>query len=165
MTPSEIRLFTPKEQTLLVDTEPARLRELSEDELGDLLGRVRRLRNKYSDLHRSQGRASVEAAAKRYAATTSNQRTLRKAEVAEDAVARVARHLATAARAGAKELKAARIEAARSGSGAPKRSKSAKDDPAPSKRTRSRSKVKGSQVGSTSARNKRNQAARDNKRS
>ena len=39
MTPSEIRLFTPKEQTLLIETEPARLSELSEDDLSDLLGR------------------------------------------------------------------------------------------------------------------------------
>lgn len=164
MTPSEIRLFTPKEQTLLIETEPRRLREMSEDELGDLLTRTRRLRNKYSDLHRSQGRDSIEAAAKRYAATTSNERTLRKAEVAEDAVARVARHLATAARSGAKELRAARLDAARSGSSRPAAASKRSTPPVKSAtKSRSRSKVKGSQVGSTSARNKRNQASRDSR--
>ncbi|MGI9621762.1 MAG: hypothetical protein ACR2PK_02915, partial [Acidimicrobiales bacterium] len=89
MRPSEISLFTPSEQTLLVETESKRLDKLNEDELVKLLGRVRRARNKYSDLHRRQGASTVRSSGKRYAATTSNTRTLRKAEIMEDAVSRV----------------------------------------------------------------------------
>ncbi len=162
MTPSEIRLFSPKEQTLLVSTESAQLADLSEDELGDLLTRVRRLRNKYSDLHRSQGRASVATAGKRYAATTSNERTLRKAEVTEDAVSRVARHLSRAARASANDLKAARLEAARTGSSDSPADTPAKKKPASATSSKkSQPKVSGGRVGATSAGTRRNQAAKD----
>lgn len=162
MTPSEIRLFTPKEQTLLVATEPQRLREMSEDELGDLLGLMRRMRNKYSDLHRTQGRASVKAAGKRYAATTSNERTLRKVEIAEDALSRVAHHLSRAARRSANDLKAERLAAARHDPPAGPEETPAKKKPASAKSAKSsKPKVSGARVGSTTARNKKNQAARD----
>jgi hypothetical protein len=113
--PSEIGLFSPKEQALLVSTERARLAELSEDELGDLLALVRRGRNKYSKLHRRQASASVDAAGKRYAATTSNVRTLRKAEIFEESLARVSQALGRAAKASADELKRERLALAAGG--------------------------------------------------
>lgn len=162
MTPSEIRLFAPKEQTLLISTEPRRLEEMSEDELADLLTRMRRLRDKYSDLHRTQGRQSVKSAGKRYAATTSNERTLRKAEVAEDGLSRVARSLSRAARQSANELKAERLSAARKKSPAGQAATPAKKKPASARSSKtSKPKVSGARVGSTSARNKRNQAVSD----
>ena len=65
MTPTELRLFTASEQTLLVSTEPARLKELSEDELADLLPRVRRLRNKHRDQHRTQARKTKKTSGNR----------------------------------------------------------------------------------------------------
>ena len=114
MNAGDISLFTTKEQTTLVSTESKRLENLDEDELADLLGRVRRMRNKYSDLYRRQGSAAIRSAGKRHAAATSNQRTLRKAEILQDAVSRVARHLSRSARASANDLKRERVDAARS---------------------------------------------------
>lgn len=114
MNPTELHsLFSTKEQTLLVATEAARLKGLSEDELDQLLGLVRRERNKYSTLYRRQSSALVEASSSRAGTATSNQRTRRKAEIFEDALARVAGALSKAARASANELKAQRLEAAR----------------------------------------------------
>jgi hypothetical protein len=119
MKPSEISLFSEKEQTLLVSTESKRLELLDEDELSELLTRVRRARNKYADLHRRQGAESVKASGRRSSASTSNQRTARKAEVLEDAVSRVARHLSRAARSNANALKQERLDAARGGTSTP----------------------------------------------
>lgn len=121
MNPTELHnLFSSKKQKILVATEPARLAELSEDELGDLLKLVRRARNKYTKNYRRQSAALVEANASRAGTATSNQRTKRKAEIFEEALARVARSLAAAARASAAELKRERIEAARSAKRAPR---------------------------------------------
>jgi hypothetical protein len=106
-------LFSEKEQTILVATETARISKMSEDELGDLLMLVRRARNKYSTLHRRQAATSIDAARKRAAASSSNTRTLRKAEIFEDALARVSASLASAARASRDELKKERLAAAR----------------------------------------------------
>jgi hypothetical protein len=111
--PTELYLFSEKEQTLLVATEPKRLAEMNEDELDALLTLVRRARNKYTKLHRRQSGTSIDAAGKRFAATSSNTRTLRKAEIFEGALARVSKSLSAAAAATAKELKAERIAAAR----------------------------------------------------
>ena len=162
VTPSEIRLFTPKEQTLLVSTEPQRLAGLSEDELADLLGPMRRLRNKYSDLYRKQSGASIKAAGKRSAAETSNVRTLRKSEVAEDAVARVAHHLSRAARRSANDLKAERLAAARKAAPVGEAATPASGKPsAASSAKSSKPKVSRARVGSTTASTKRNQAVSD----
>jgi hypothetical protein len=120
MKPTELHtLFTAKEQTLLVATEPARLKELSEDELDDLLTLVRRARNKYTKLYRRQSADLVAASSSRRGTSTSNQRTKRKAEIFEDALARVARALASAARETAAELKRERLAAARAATGTP----------------------------------------------
>lgn len=113
MNPTELSLFSEKEQTILVATEKARMAEMSEDELGDLLMLVRRARNKYSKLHRRQASASIESAGKRSASSSSNTRTLRKAEIFEDALARVSTALAAAARVSRDELKQERLAAAR----------------------------------------------------
>jgi len=169
MKPSEISLFSPKEQTLLVATEPTRLEKLDEDELSDLLGRVRRGRNKYSDLHRRQGAKAVRTSGKRYAAETSNERTLRKAEIFEDAISRVARYLSRAARANANELKRERIETARSVQGAtatrsPATKTSTKKPDGSTQAKRSTDIVDPARTGSTSARNKRNQGSKDARR-
>lgn len=121
MKPTELHtLFSDKEQTLLVSTEAKRLKELDEDELDELLTLVRRARNKYSKLYRRQSADLVRAKSSRSGTATSNQRTKRKAEIFEDALARVARALSVAARAAANELKQERIAAARSASGSPR---------------------------------------------
>jgi hypothetical protein len=113
MNPTELALFSANEQTLLVATEPARLALMSEDELGDALLLVRRARNKYSKLHRRQGSATVGEVGRRAATQSQNLRTLRKAEIFEDALARVSRAYAGAARAAATQLKSERLALAK----------------------------------------------------
>ena len=128
MNPTELALFSANEQTLLVATEPARLALMSEDELGDALLLVRRARNKYSKLHRRQGSATVGEVGRRAATQSQNLRTLRKAEIFEDALARVSRAYATAAKAAATQLKSERLALAKAATAtspaAPKAAKS-----------------------------------------
>jgi len=107
--PTELALFSAKEQTILVATEPARLAAMDEDALGDALLLVRRARNKYSGLHRRQASATVSDVGRRAATQSQNLRTLRKAEIFEDALARVSRAYATAAKAAARQLKSERL--------------------------------------------------------
>jgi hypothetical protein len=131
--PTELHtLFSAKEQTLLVATEPARLKDLSEDELDELLTLVRRARTKYTKLYRRQSAELVAASSSRRGTATSNQRTKRKAEIFEDALARVARALSAAAKATANELKRERLDAARAAKGTPAVAV-ASDDPAPAR--------------------------------
>ncbi len=166
MTPTELRLFTASEQTLLVSTEPARLKELSEDELADLLPRVRRLRNKHRDQHRTQARRTKKTSGKRAGAATANERSLRQAEVAEDALSRVARYLSVAARHSADELKAERIAAARAVKAGRKPASATKTrkKPANAKTSkRSKPRVTGGRKGSASARTRRSQAKTDSR--
>lgn len=164
MRPSDISLFTSAEQTLLVETEPDRLAELNEDDLVALLSRVRRGRNKYSDLHRRQGASAVRSSGKRYAATTSNERTLRKAEIFDDAVSRVARYVSRTARANSNDVKEARL--AQAAKAKPK--KAAKKAPAKKKRppgtkqgTTSKGAVSPARKGATSASGRRSQSKKD----
>ncbi len=119
MNPTELHLFNSAEQTLLVQTERDRLTLLDEDELDKLLTRVRRARTKYTKLYRRQSGDLVAAKSSRAGTSTSNQRTKRKAEILEDALARVATALGTAARATAKELKSERLAAAKAAKGSP----------------------------------------------
>ena len=164
MKPTELHLFSASEQTLLVATERPRLEQMSEDELDDLLSLVRRARNKYTKLYRRQSAASVQSAGKRSASGSSNQRTLRKAEIFEDALARVARALATAARVQRDELKAERIAAARGESGAPSRTGRRPAGTSGSAQTGNRGgHVTKRRAASTTATGARNQARRDSR--
>jgi hypothetical protein len=119
MNPTELHLFSAAEQTLLVQTERARIVDLSEDDLDELFTRVRRARTKYTKLYRRQSGDLVAAKSSRAGTSTSNQRTKRKAEIFEDALARVATALGAAARATAKELKNERLAAAKAAKGSP----------------------------------------------
>lgn len=114
MNPTELALFSEKEQTLLVATEPARLAAMDHDALGDALVLVRRARNKYSGLHRRQASATVAEVGRRAATQSQNLRTVRKAEIFEDALARVSRAYAAAAKAAATQLKSERLALAAS---------------------------------------------------
>ncbi len=120
MNPTELHLFDKREQSLLVATERDRLAALSEDELDDLLTRVRRARNKYTKLYRRQSATLVADHSTRAGTSTSNQRTKRKAEILETALARVSTALAVAARATARELKQERLAAAAAAKGSPR---------------------------------------------
>ena len=173
MNPTELSLFSAKEQTILVATEPARLAELDEDELDQLHSLVRRARNKYTKLYRRQGAVQVEAAGKRSATGSSNQRTIRKAEIFEDALARVSRSLSVAARRSADELKRERIALAKASKGVPglnsrrstKTAGSGKPAGTPrTTRTGSKGTVTERRAASTTSANARSQAKRDRKR-
>lgn len=113
MNPSDLALFTANEQTLLVATEPKRLAAMSLDELGDALTLVRRARDKYSKMHRRQASATVKDVGRRSATQSQNLRTLRKAEVLEDALARVTSAYASATRKSAAALKSERLAMAK----------------------------------------------------
>ena len=164
MNPTELSLFSDKEQTLLVATEPKRLKEMSEDQLDELLTLVRRARTKYTKLYRRQSSTSVQSAGKRSASGSSNQRTLRKAEIFEDALARVSRALSAAARAQRDALKAERIAMARGESGAPSRTGSRPASTSASAQTGKRGgHVTKRRAASTTAKGARNQARRDSR--
>jgi hypothetical protein len=139
MNPTELALFSAAEQTLLVATEPARLALMSEDELGDALLLVRRARNKYSKLHRRQASATVAEVGRRSATQSQNLRTLRKAEIFEDALARVSRAYSSAAKAAATQLKSERLALAKAATvpapSAPKAPKSTSKSPQTKGRT------------------------------
>lgn len=156
MKPSELHtLFTDKEQTLLVATERARLGDLTEDELDALLTLVRRARNKYTKLYRRQSANLVAAQSSRAGTSTSNQRTKRKAEIFEDALARVASALAAAARATSKTLKQERLAAART----------AKDVPATARHRSSPAGITGDQPATTRGGNRGGAASKSRRAS
>jgi hypothetical protein len=108
-----IDLLTAAERSVVLMTTVESLRGMSEDELLDLLHKVRGMRNKYSKLHRRQAAEKVVDAGGRGQAAGSNQRTLVKAEVFEKALGRVSTQVARVAREEAARLKAERLEAVR----------------------------------------------------
>lgn len=119
MKPTELRLFTKAEQTMLVNTRKKNLDEMSEEEIDELFTRVRRARNKYLKLYRRQSRTLVVDHESRAGTDTSNQPTLRKAEIFEDALAVVARALAAAAKTTSKQIKEERLALAAAAKGSP----------------------------------------------
>jgi len=167
MNKSDLALFSKKEQELLVETESDRLDKLNEDDLVDLLGRTRRARNKYSDLHRRQGARTVRTTGSRAAAGQSNERTARQGEIFEDAVSRVARYVSREARASSNHLKEQRLAAAKTSKKKPKSRQKPSSTPRPAGTKRSKRDtaiVNPARVGATSARNKRSQGKRDSRR-
>jgi hypothetical protein len=105
--------LTEAERALVRETERDRLADLDEDGLVELHGRIRRARDKYVKLYRRQAAARVVEHGGRGKAKPKNTRNAGKAEVFEDALARVSRSLAAAARASAAALKSERLQAAR----------------------------------------------------
>jgi hypothetical protein len=104
------KYMTAGELDVLQQARPARLAELDEDALAQLLQRVRRASSKYRTLHRRRASASVRRSGR--GAEAYDERTAAKAEVFEAALARVSTALARAARASARELKEERLAAA-----------------------------------------------------
>ena len=108
-----VNSLTEAEQSLIRQTERDRMQMLDEDQLLDLHGRIRRARNKYVGQYRRGASARVAEIGGRGAARPKNRRNFDRAEVFEDALARVSRRLAAAARESAAALRAVRIAAAR----------------------------------------------------
>jgi hypothetical protein len=101
--------LTERELALVRETEHGRLAGLDEDALVELHTRVRRARNKHVKVYRRQGAALVGDVGGRGKAGQRNTRNRAKAEVFEDALARVSEYLAAAARASAEALQAERL--------------------------------------------------------
>ncbi|SHN38690.1 hypothetical protein [Cryptosporangium aurantiacum] len=112
--------LTETELLLARETEPERLTSLDEDALVELHTRVRRARNKQVKLYRRQAAARVEDIGGRGKAYPKNTRSRAKAEVFEEALARVSERLAAVARESAATLRAERLaEAERQGNPVP----------------------------------------------
>jgi hypothetical protein len=164
-------MLNETEQALLRSTEGRAMKTLDEDALAVLHDRVRRARNKYSKLYRRRASAQVASDRTRARAHAANVRAARKAELFEDALARVSRRLAKLAEASAEALKAERLAAARGATdGAdapptPRRAKSARGTKAGSKAKKAEKKARTpaseKRRASTKASGKRAQAKRD----
>ena len=97
MAKATVTSLTEKERALVAETQPARLRQLDEDELVDLHARVRRARTKFVTLHRRESGAQVIEADSRGLVNAGPRRSASKAEIFEDTLARVSTSLAKAA--------------------------------------------------------------------
>jgi hypothetical protein len=163
----QLSILTEAERLLVLETEKSELAQLDEDGLSALHDRIRRARGKYVGQYRRGGATKVGAKGGRGKASQQNQRARDKAEVFEDALARVSTALAAAARRSAAELKAERIAAAR-GEGtpaiakAPAKGRAAASTPA-TKRTRNDSSAVSKRNASTLATGARRQAKRDSR--
>ncbi len=115
--------MTDAERRLVAQTEPAVLAPLDEDELLELLSRIRRARTKYVKNYRRAAGARVGSRSSRGTAYAENQRSRDKAEIFELALARVSRQVGRAAAQAAAELKAERLAAAQGSGAAPGRPK------------------------------------------
>jgi hypothetical protein len=114
-----IGTLTDSEFRLVSETEGDALSTLDEDGLLELHARIRRTRNKYTGIYRRNATTRISDAAARGEAYAQNQRDRDKAEVFEDALARVSRQISVVARHAALEFRAERLEAVRSGGTGP----------------------------------------------
>lgn len=133
-----INSLTESERLLIAETEPAELAELDEDGLANLHDRIRKARGKYRSIYRREAATRVGRHGGRGKARPKNRRNADRLEVFEDALSRVSRALATAARASAAELRTERIEAAREAKATPEIAAAAPSGKSPAKRTSAR---------------------------
>jgi hypothetical protein len=112
MTRAVVNALPEKEFLLIGETQPEALSALTEDELVALHTRIQRARGKYVKNYRREASAKVSAQGGRGKARPKNTLNRDRAEVFEDALARVSRAVAAAAKASAAELKAERLAAA-----------------------------------------------------
>ncbi len=161
MTKATFSTLSEKDKQLVLETEPKALAKRSEDELLDLHARVRRARNRHTKNYRQGAAKRVGTAKRRSGASKEHSRDRARAEVLEQALARVSRRLGAVARASAEQLKAERLAAARKdkaakgkgkskakGAGKPKgKGKAAKPTRTPaSEKRRAATKAKGKQA-------------------
>jgi hypothetical protein len=134
------------------------------DQLIELHTRVRRARDKYVGLYRRRGATKVRTKGARGVAAEANERGWAKAEVFEEALARVSRQLAAAAQRNARDLKQERLAQARketpvAASGAAPSRATTRGKPVPPRKTPGRAKFEAS----TKAAGARRQAKRDSR--
>jgi phytoene dehydrogenase-like protein len=128
MVKATFAVLSERDKQLVLETDPKRLRELDEDALLALHTRVRRARTKHQTNYRRAAAGGVKRDRARALASPKARRDAARAEVLEDALARVSRSLAFAARASADELRATRLAAARKDAAATKAKGSSKGD-------------------------------------
>lgn len=162
--PRDLRpMLSETERALLRETE--QLDRLDEDELAALHDRVRRARNKYSKLYRRRAGAQVQSDAARARAHAAHAKAAAKAELFEDALARVSRQLAAEAKAAAAALKRERLELAKAQPTSPSAPRSTRRTPGGGGQTSTRSKQRTpaseKQRASTKAATQRRQSTRD----
>ena len=158
-----VKTLSKGEQSLIMDTRPKQLDGLSEDALLDLHARVRRGRNKYSKLYRQSARGQVKADRARGAASKKSRGDAERAEVFEDALARVSDRLSKAARKSATKLRKQRLDAVKAQKAA--KSKAAKARAAgkakksPARKTSPKAAAKGKRTSTKSPVSKRSVAS------
>lgn len=164
---ASIASLTDKERALIAETQRAALQSLDEDQLLELLSRIRRARDKFVQLHRRAVGAQVGEKGARGSASIAPRRSASKAELFEDALARVSAALARAARTSAAELRAERIAAAQGApstpAATPRGTRTGSGGPAstPATKGRARQPIERKAAASTKATGARRQAARD----
>jgi hypothetical protein len=163
------------DRDLIRETERDRVAELDEDALVDLHKRVRRARNKYVKRYRREAAGNVQEKGGRGKARPKGKHNAAKAEVFEDALSRVSRQLAGAARRSAQDLRAERLAGARDTSGgagpartpAPRTAKKASarkvSSPTAGRDSRPRTPASTKRVAATRAAGARRQARRDSR--
>ncbi len=153
------------ELDLLRETEPDRMAQLDEDDLLELHTRIRRARTKYVKLYRRQASSKVTTTGGRGKARPRNTRNAGKAEIFEDALARVSKRVDVVARKAAKNLKAQRLAAARKQSAGPKTDGTSSPTGKAKGRSQKHRKTTGGQKrdASTRAKGAKRQAKRDNR--
>jgi hypothetical protein len=151
------------ELDLLRETEPERMAERDEDGLLDLHTRIRRARTKYVKLYRRQAGDRVAELGGRGFARPKNRRNADKAEVFEEALARVSKRVDVVARRAAAELKAERLAAAKATSAGPRADGRRVARPEAESRVPARARTAGGvkRDASSRAQGARRQAARD----
>lgn len=163
--PPPLGVLREDEFVLVRETKPRQLNKLDEDELLALHKRIRRARNKHVKNYRRRAALGVEEQAGRGASRPKNARAAQRAEIFEDALARVSGRLEVLARRSAEELKAARLAAARKGSTGPDAAQPAADSGPGKGQPRAHRKTTGGLKRDASSRSKgaRRQAARDSR--
>ncbi len=171
MNKSQLAILTDAERLLVLETTSDAMADLDEDAVAALHDRIRRARSKYTGQYRRGASQRVPAVGGRGKAFGKNQRARDKAEVFEDALARVSRRLSVLAKQSAAELKAERLEAARAAKSGQKPGVPAPEAKAP-KATGPKKRGDGSNRAPRTERNRadtraqgaRRQAKRDSKR-
>ncbi len=161
--------LSEEEWMLVTSTERAALADLDEDELVELHTRVRRARTRYVKQYRRGASARIPAAGGRGKARPQNRRAADKAELFEDALARVSSALAAVARRSAAELRTERLAVARANRGSGPGSESqdvsgvGRTSQAKGREASTRTPSARKKVASTQATGARRQAKRDNR--
>lgn len=106
--------LTDSERLLFHETGADELAALDEDAVVDLHRRIRRARNKFTGVYRRQAKEKVAKKGARGTAHGASTKNRARAEVFEVALARVSRRLEVLARESAEQLRAERLDAARS---------------------------------------------------